>query len=102
MLCLKQANHKTIFVRRSNVYKLKGYLESLCSLEELGELILSHIHLTSIHKLQDGCQVLRKRRYRIVEAPSINQTQGIYLLKDVERPKRKNVGHKPGKGHPSE
>jgi len=36
------------------------HLESLSSLEELGELVLSHIHLPGIHELQDGCQVLER------------------------------------------
>ena len=26
---------------------------------------MGHIHLPSIHELQDGCQVLRKGRYKI-------------------------------------
>jgi len=36
------------------------HLESLGSLEELGELVLSHIHLSGIHELQDGSQVLER------------------------------------------
>ena len=32
-------------------------LEFLCSLEESRKLLLCHVHLPSIHELQDGCEV---------------------------------------------
>ena len=35
-------------------------LEPLCSFEELRKLILSNIHFTGVHKLQDRSQVLNK------------------------------------------
>ena len=47
----------TFIITINDNCKLIGYLESLGSLEELGELVLSHIHLPSIHELQDGCEV---------------------------------------------
>ena len=71
---------RTVLVQWCNVQKLKGYLESLCSLEELGKLVLSHIHLTSIHELQDGCQVLRKRKYRIAKGTKHKSN----MLRDIK------------------
>ena len=36
------------------------HLEPLGSLEELGELVLGHVHLAGVHELQDGRQVLQE------------------------------------------
>ena len=89
-------------------YKIKAYLESLSSLEELGELILGHIHLPSIHELQDGCQVLRKGRYKIgkgIICPSLSskvpQSSGVLEIQKQRERAMQVIKLWPGKGHPS-
>ena len=65
------ANPFTLIVTiKDNSYKLKGYLESLGSLEELGKLVLSDIHFPSIHELQNGCQVLKNATIKTIKLQS--------------------------------
>ena len=41
-------------------FEVYGFLEPLCGLEELWELVLGDVHLPGVHELQDSGQMLQK------------------------------------------